>query len=360
MSRRTIVVAALVLSLGAPVAASAQSAGALQRQVQSAAERAAREAVEKAAREALERASRAMDRSSPSSPAEAPTPGAPAGAPVLAKPGEVLAAPTGSAPGSPCAPTPAALDANKVAGFLKAAPVFALPGVCPVLAAAAIPAGAEAGHAARSAFTASVAGGPGLTVRINTVPDLSAASPIRGSDSAGAFYALPAQTGMFQGFPVHGEMLVVTRNVAPVWRAVDQRRLMNWFIAQQDAALSTASAADRPAIEARRQAVQSKRAWVSAGAGGGCLIADATNPAIPGDVGPDTDATCTWRMVEPNPAYVDTTAAADVVQLVIIDGLDSTKPAPAAPAADIGRWARAHAVWGRDWQAFRKEVMGGS
>jgi len=64
-------------------------------------------------------------------------------------------------------------------------------------------------------------------------------------------------------------------------------------------------------------------------------------------------------MVEPNPAYIDKAAGPDVVQLVVIDGFEAAKPAQAAPAADVGRWARAHAVWGRDWQAFRKDVMGG-
>jgi hypothetical protein len=362
MIRRSVAFAVLAIALAAPAAASAQSTGAIQRQVQSAAERAAREAAEKAAREAIERAGRAMDRSSSSTPAAAPAAAAPAGASVLARPGEVLAAPTGSVPGGPCAPAAApslGAEADKVVAFVRASPVFALPGVCPVIAAAQVPAGLEAGHATRSGFTLSAATGPALTVRINTVPDLSAASPIRGSDRAGSFFALPAQTGVFQGFPVHGEMLVVTRNAGPVWRPVDQLRLMTWFIAQQDAALATAAPADRPAIEARRKAVQSRRAWVSAGAGGGCLIADAANPAIPGDVGPDTGANCTWRMVEPNPGYIDKAAGADVVQLVVIDGFEASKPAAAAPAADVGRWTRAHAVWGRDWQAFRKDVMGG-
>lgn len=358
-----------VCLIAAAPLAQAQTLEGLQRQAQSAAERAAREAAEKAAREALERAAnRVLDRDPPAAGAATPAAAGAGGVPVLAKAGEALGAPTPAA-GAPCAWTgtagPAGGPAERVGAFLKGAPVFTPGnGFCPSLATAAVPAGLEAGHAARAAFTlttttAGAAAGSTLNVRINSPPDLAAASAIKGSDAKGAFFALPARTGTFQGFAVHGDLLVITRNASPVWRPVEQYRLMTWFIARQDAALGSAPAADRAAIEARRDAVRSKRAWLSEGSSGdGCLIADPADPAQIMDVGAATDAACTWRMVEPNPDYIDKTAPAGTVQLLTIAGFDATRPAPTAPT-DVGRWAGGHAVWGLDWQAFRKEVMGG-
>lgn len=95
-------------------------------------------------------------------------------------------------------------------------------------------------------------------------------------------------------------------------------------------------------------------------AAAGCLDTDERNKYITVAVEEVDHPNCRYDMVEANPDYFDKTLPREAIQLVVIARFPHNPPTGGLPAQrDMNFWANGYAVWGLDWQKFRREVLGG-
>lgn len=164
--------------------------------------------------------------------------------------------------------------------FLASAPILDPPiGVCPELVVDLVGNGRVAGHAFRVRLSlglrpAMVLGRatPGgalvqddelrwIWIRVNE-PDMASLGRYRWdsmADDAGRFFPEPEQTGWFQGFPVHGQRVTITRDPSrPLVRPVRLDRALRWLVADRTRALAATTGSDATSTQ-RRAALERQR-----------------------------------------------------------------------------------------------------
>jgi hypothetical protein len=273
--------------------------------------------------------------------------------------------------------------------FLGSAPILDPPiGVCPELTVDLIGNGRVAGHAFRVRVSVGLWPAvllsrptPGgalvrdgellwIWIRVNE-PDMGSLGKYRWEhmvDDAGRFFPEPEQTGWFQGFPVHGERVTITRDpTQPLVRPVRLDRALRWFVADRARELGLTTRNDltstqrRAALERQRDEATAQLATLAAADAGApaCLRVPSGGIVMFDGVVARGQPGCGAPLVEDNPELFDRRLSRSAVQVLTVDArghLEGGVPTGERPA-NPKSWAPRHLLYGLDWSRVRRELM---